>query len=244
MNESHLTVIQSNLSRIKDQISSTALRCGRDPAEVHLVVVTKSQPVEIIQAAILAGAHILGENYPEETEQMLKMLPDASGIEWHMIGHLQSRKIPIVVEHFHMLHSLDSLSLAEKLNTRCAEFGKILPVLLEVNTSGEESKYGLPGWKKEQWADLVQLIGKIQLLPNLEVRGLMTMPPLMADAELVRPFFRQTRELRDYIKSQFGKEKFNDLSMGTSADYLVGIEEGATYIRVGQAVLGPRPPKI
>ena len=172
-----------------DKISSSAKKVGRNPESVKLVVVTKSQPVEIAQAAIEAGAKILGENYAEEGVTKIQSLRNFSGVEWHMIGHVQSRKAQLVAENFNFLHSLDSVKLAKRLDRFCGEAKRTLPVLLEFNVGGEDSKSGWNAFDENRWNDLLNDVREILALPNLQVRGLMTMPPIGDDAEFSRPFF-------------------------------------------------------
>ena len=223
-----------------DQISSAARKSSRNPEDIRLVVVTKSQPVEVVQAAIEAGVRILGENYPEEGVTKIQSLAAQSGVEWHMIGHVQSRKARLVVDHFALLHSLDSLKLARRLNRFAAESDRILPVLLEFNVGGEESKSGWDASNESQWDVFLPEVASIVDLENLRVHGLMTMPPLGTDPEESRRFFLHLRLLRDHLAKQFPKANWHELSMGTSADYAVAVEEGATLVRVGTAIVGAR----
>jgi PLP dependent protein len=235
--------IRENLKHVNERIEIAARSAHRDPADVRLVVVTKAQPIEIVQAAVTAGATRLGENYAEEASAKMEALGRPTGVEWHMIGHVQSRKARLVCDSFHLIHSLDSLKLAERYEHFAALAGKELPVLLEVNLGGEETKYGWPAWKEEYWEDLPPLVKQISTYSHLQVKGLMTMPPLMPDSEEVRPYFRQLKRLQKYLSQTCPQVSWNELSMGTSADFEVAIQEGATYVRVGQAILGPRPPK-
>jgi PLP dependent protein len=223
-----------------NQISNAARKSGRNPEDIRLVVVTKSQPVEVAQAAIEAGVHILGENYPEEGVTKIQSLTGQSGVEWHMIGHVQSRKARLVVDHFALLHSLDSLKLAKRLNRFAAESNRILPVLLELNVGGEASKSGWDASDESRWNTLLPDIASIFDLPNINIQGLMTMPPLGIDPEESRRFFLRLRLLRDHLARQFPKADWRELSMGTSADYAVAVEEGATLVRVGTAIVGIR----
>jgi pyridoxal phosphate enzyme (YggS family) len=223
-----------------DQIEKSARKSNRNPQEIHLVVVTKTQPIEIVQAAIDAGVTILGENYPEEGVMKIQSLAAQSGVEWHMIGHVQSRKARLVADHFALLHSLDSLKLAQRLDRFAAERNRILPVLLEFNVGGEETK---SGWEIPNIPALEKILPDIQAvldLPNLRVRGLMTMPPLGADAEDSRRFFQSLRLVRDQLASHYPQTDWHELSMGTSADYPVAVEEGATLVRIGTAIVGAR----
>jgi hypothetical protein len=235
--------IKGNLEAVNIRIAAAAAQSGRTPSDVRLVVVTKAQPVEVVEAALQAGARIVGENYPEETLPKILALKSLYPAEWHMIGHLQSRKAPIVAEHFDMLQSLDRRDLAEKLQARAAGFGRRLPVLLEFNTGGEESKSGWDAVDDKFWPNLLDDVRQIAALPNLELRGLMTMPPLFESPEAVRPYFVRLRRLRDFIQSNISEVDLTELSMGTSADFEIAVQEGATLVRIGTAILGQRPPR-
>lgn len=223
-----------------DLISSAAKKAGRDPESVKLVVVTKSQPVEIVRAALEAGAKILGENYAEEGVTKLQSLREFSAVEWHMIGHVQSRKAQLVAANFNLMHSLDSLKLAKRLDRFSAEAGRRLPVLLEFNVGGEDSKGGWSAWDEARWSELLADVSEVLALPNLQVRGLMTMPPLGSTAEFSRPFFQRLRRLQEFLAAQFSQADFSELSMGTSSDFETAVEEGATFVRVGTAIVGAR----
>ena len=223
-----------------DKISVAAKRSGRDPESVKLVVVTKSQPVEVVRASIEAGARILGENYPEEGVMKIQSLHEFSAVEWHMIGHVQSRKAQLVAGNFNFLHSLDSLKLAKKLDRFCGEAGRNLSVLLEFNVGGEDSKGGWPAWDEHRWQELSADLNEVFALQHLKVRGLMAMPPLGETAEFSRTYFKKVKRLQEYLLAQFPREDFSELSMGTSMDYEVAVEEGATFVRVGTAIVGAR----
>jgi PLP dependent protein len=223
-----------------DNIASAAHRVGRQPESVKLVVVTKSQSVEVTRAAVEAGAHILGENYPEEGVMKLQSMREFSAVEWHMIGHVQSRKAQLVAENFNFLHSLDSLKLAKRLDRFCSEAGRTLPVLLEFNVGGEDSKSGWLAGEETLWPALQDEVAAVIALPNLQVHGLMTMPPLGGTAEFSRPFFQKLKRLQGYLAAQFPHVDFTELSMGTSGDYEVAVQEGATLVRVGTAIVGAR----
>ena len=236
-----VTAIRERQTRVQEAIASSARKGGRAPESVRLVVVTKTQPVDIVKAAIEAGAHILGENYAEEAAEKIAALGPQSGVEWHMIGHVQSRKAQLVAQHFDMIHSLDSLKLAQRLDHSAAEAGRHLQALLEFNVSGEKSKHGWSAADESKWAELLTEVNAIAALPNLQVLGLMTMPPLSTDPEDARRFFQKLRRLRDFFSERVPQAEWRELSMGTSADFAVAVEEGATLVRVGQAILGPRP---
>jgi hypothetical protein len=223
-----------------DNIACAAQSAGRQPKSVRLVVVTKTQSLEVTRATIEAGAYMLGENYPEEGVMKLQSLREFSAVEWHMIGHVQSRKAQLVAGNFNLLHSLDSLKLAARLDRFCGEAGRILPVLLELNVGGEDSKSGWLAGDEALWPVLLGEVASVISLPNLQVRGLMTMPPLGETAEFSRPFFQKLRRLQEYLVLQFPQVDFSELSMGTSSDYEVAIQEGATLVRIGTAIVGAR----
>ncbi len=246
--------IPANLNLVQERIQAAAQRAGRDPAEVTLIAVTKTHPVEVMQAAYQAGLRHFGENRVEEGRLKILAFNEwlAANSEaderptWHMIGHLQSRKVADALAHFDIIHSVDSLKLAERLN-RLAERDGVeppVPVLLECNVSGEASKYGfeLSQWEEDRevrtaFSDVVR---RIVELPRLRLGGLMTMAPIVPDPELVRPVFVALRNLRDALIEEFPDAEWRHLSMGMTDDFEVAIEEGATLIRVGRAIFGPR----
>lgn len=223
-----------------ENIASAAGRAGRDPESVKLVVVTKAQSVETVRAALEAGVKILGENYAEEGVTKLQSMREFSAVEWHMIGHVQSRKAKLVAENFNFLHSLDSLKLASRLDRFCGEAGRKLPVLLEFNVGGEESKGGWEASDETRWEDLPGEVSTVLDLPNLQVRGLMAMPPLGETPDASRPLFRKLKRLQVFLAGRFPQADFSELSMGTSFDYEAAVEEGATFVRVGTAIVGER----
>jgi len=233
--------ISKNIELVRQKIDLAASSVGRSSNEVNLVVVTKGQPGDVLLTAFKAGIRIFGENYPEETITKIQTLQGYQGIEWHMIGHLQSRKARIVAEKFSLLHSLDSVHLALKLDQILSEQNKMMPVLLECNVSGEETKYGWPVWDEGQWLALLADVSMVLKCKYLVLVGLMTMPPLFQDIEGARPYFRKLYALKEFLTREISAEYFKELSMGTSADYTVAIQEGSTYVRIGQAILGPRP---
>jgi PLP dependent protein len=239
MNELIQSIRERYLSTL-DLIATAAKKTGRTPDSVKLVVVTKTQPIEVVQAAIEAGASILGENYPEEGAMKIQSLRHFSAVEWHMIGHIQSRKAQIVAQNFNLIHSLDGLKLANRLSRFAEEAMRTLPVLLEFNVGGEESKSGWDASNETEWPRLMDEVRAILILPKLQVRGLMTMPPLGTTAEVSRPYFQKLKRLQEFFSSQFPQVDFSELSMGTSTDFEVAVEEGATLVRVGTAIVGQR----
>ena len=235
-----VSTIRENYQYTLDQIADAARKNRRNPSDVKLVVVTKSQPIEVVQAAIDAGVRVLGENYPEEGVTKIQFLSNQSGVEWHMIGHVQSRKARLVAEHFALLHSLDSLKLARRLDRFSAEQNRVLPVLLEFNVGGEDTKSGWDASDDTQWDAFLPDIESILDLKSLRVCGLMTMPPLGIEPEDSRRFFQRLKLLRDHLSFLYPEVNWSELSMGTSADYRVAVEEGATLVRVGTAIVGER----
>ena len=240
MDMSLSTRIRERYLHVQEQIVQAAQGSGRDSRAIRLVVVTKAQPMEVVLAAVEAGARILGENYAEEALDRIFALRQGFAVEWHMIGHVQSRKAGLVAQHFDMLHSLDSLKLAARLDRYLSGFGRTMPVLLEANVSGEETKFGWSAWDEKRWSDLLPVFEQILAFPHLQVRGLMTMPPYFDDPERTRPFFRRLRRLQEYLQKNLPRPGWHELSMGTSVDYVAAVQEGATVVRVGQAILGER----
>jgi len=236
------TKIRTRYKNISDQVQETAVKANRDPNLVKLLVVTKGHTQQDIETVIDAGARYIGENYPDETQKKVFAIdPDKKKLtEWHMIGHLQSRKSQIAIEIFDCIQSVDRIKIAEKLNSKLQETGQILPILLQYNIGGESQKFGWNADIKEDWAGLLADFEKIRLMPNLRIHGLMTMPPYTEDKKLARHYFSKLRGLRDYFQNNFPDERLNELSMGTSHDFEDAIFEGATIIRVGTAIMGER----
>ena len=235
------TIHQRHLE-ILDRIRAAEQKAGRPRGSARLVVVTKSQPLETIRAALEAGIHILGENYPEEAIEKVKAIP-GTDVEWHMIGHVQGRKANLIPGNFALMHSLDSLRLATRLDRFAAQAGQSLPVLLEFNVGEEEGKFGWAASDEAHWDALSPDIDMVLKSGNLQVRGLMTMPPLFENPERIRPYFQKLRRLRDYLVQKFPAADWSELSMGTSVDFEAAVEEGATLVRIGTAIVGPRPSK-
>ena len=233
--------IRDNLAVVETRMQSAARKAGRDPGLVRLVVVTKAQPIPVVWAAILAGAGILGENYAREALEKRAALKDLPAVEWHMIGHVQSRKSQMVAGNFDMLHSLDSLHLARRLEQDLAEKNLSMPVLLQFNIGGEASKSGWQAQDEGSWPGLLADIRQVLACSHLNVRGVMSMPPYFDHPESSRPYFLSTRLLRDFLAAHLPGASWQELSMGTSSDFSIAIEEGATLVRVGQAILGKRP---
>lgn len=226
--------IKENLEKIRERIATAALRAGRDPQSVSLVAVSKKIDSRLIEEACACGQTIFGENYMQEAKEKISRLPAAAS--WHFIGHIQSKKAKDAATLFDLVHTVDRLKLARALDRHAGLAGRTLPVLVQINVGGEAQKEGVT---PEHAEELLVSMGE---LPNLKVKGLMTMPPFMDDPEDVRPFFRTLRQLAEHFaaKGYFDRSKGFDLSMGMSGDFEVAIEEGATLVRVGTALFGPR----
>jgi len=239
-----MTSLEVNLRSVQERMAAAARRVGRDPEAVTLVAVTKTQPPDVLGAAYELGLRHFGENRVEEAEPKISHLP--ADITWHMIGHIQSRKARRVVPLFQVVHSLDSIKLARRLDRLCAGRDQPLPVLLEMNISGEPSKYGFAAacWSDDptQRDALWGAVEEIVALPHLSVQGLMTMAPIVADPEEARPVFVRLRQLRDALARAFPQADWQHLSMGMTDDFEVAIEEGATLVRVGRAIFAPQLP--
>jgi hypothetical protein len=229
--------IAALIGAVKRRISDAAIRAGRRPEEVRLVAVTKTVEATRVREAIEAGIMTFGENRVQEAQRKISSLgsqiPDQ--VEWHLIGHLQRNKARYAVRLFELIHTIDSIRLAEEVNRQAKRMGKIQRVLVQVKLSEEETKHGVSE------SGLSALIERIEGLDNLRLEGLMTMPPFFEDPEMTRPYFRRLRELRDEINaSRITHHPLSELSMGMSHDFEVAIEEGATMVRIGTAIFGER----
>jgi hypothetical protein len=229
--------IASNLESVRVRISSAARRCNRDPEEIALMAVSKTFSPEAIREAYQAGQRLFGENKVQEFDKKSVALQDLKDTEFHMIGHLQSNKSRRAVELFQGVDSVDSIKLADRLNAAAADLNKKVPVLLEINVGGEDAKSGI----SLDWTEIEPVLANAERWKNLEIRGLMTVPPYTEDPEGARPYFHQIRELSDEIaRRNFSRIKMDVLSMGMSHDFEVAIEEGSTCVRVGTAIFGKR----
>lgn len=227
--------LAENLQRVRERIAAATERAGRDPSEVTLVAVTKTHPPEVVRAAYELGLRDFGENRVEEAADKTSQLPE--DITWHMVGHLQSRKAALAADLFDIIHSVDSVKLARRLDRFCVERNRLMPVLLEINVSGEVSKYGFPLVDRDM---LEAAIAEMLTLSHVRIEGLMTMAPIVSDPEEARPVFRGLRELREALAVRFPQIEWRHLSMGMTDDFEVAIEEGATMVRIGRAIFGPR----
>ena len=234
--------IARNLQRLEARISAACARVGRNRSEVTLVAVSKTRSIAEIRAAYACGLRHFGENLVEEAEtkipELRRALADDPAV-WHLIGHVQSRKARRAAELADLIHSVDSVRLATRLDRFAEELSRRLPILVQINVSGEATKYGWAAWDAETSEASLREIESLAKLEHLEVRGLMTMAPLVDDAELVRPVFRALRELRDLYRQRLDFSAWRDLSMGMTNDFEVAIEEGATLVRIGRALFDP-----
>lgn len=228
-----MAAVAVNYQIIAGRIEQAAAKGGRDAREVKLLAAAKSQSIEAMRAAVAAGVKLIGENYVQEAQAKKREIQ--MPVEWHMIGHLQRNKAKAAVELFDVIESLDSVALARELDKEGAKRGKIIRTFIEVNLAGEESKSGIA---KHQVKSLLEEAGK---LAHIKIEGLMTVPPFREDPEAVRRYFRELRELRAELgESRFANVDLKELSMGMTHDYMVAIEEGATIVRIGTALFGPR----
>jgi len=229
--------VAENIAHVRERIASAARRSGRNPDEITLIAVSKTVQPELIHEAYNSGIRQFGESRVQEFAAKAEALTDLIDADWHMIGHLQTNKASNAVKLFNSVDSVDSLRLAEKLNSEAEKFGKKLPVLIEINIGRETAKQGLT-------TDSLELEELLQTAPqfdHLDFRGLMTVPPFTDDPEQTKPYFRKLRDLRDKIASRhMASLRMYVLSMGMSHDFEIAIEEGSTCVRIGTAIFGER----
>jgi PLP dependent protein len=225
--------IAENLRTIRERISTAAVQAGRDPESVRLVAVSKTKPAAAIAEARECGQVIFGENYVQELIAKAAELPKE--ISWHFIGNLQSNKVRQIAGLVDMIHSVDRISLAREIDRQWGELGRCCDILIQVNISREATKGGT------SCAELLDLVTEVAGLPNLRIKGLMTMPPFFDDPEAARPYFRALRELAGEVEAAgIAGVEMRELSMGMSGDFEAAIAEGATLVRVGSALFGER----
>jgi pyridoxal phosphate enzyme (YggS family) len=233
--------IAQNIALVRSRIAAAALRAGRGPEAIALMAVSKTVAPAAIREAYAAGLRLFGENRVQELARKIEALRDLADAEWHMIGHLQANKSHKAAELFAAVDSVDSLRLAQRLNLSASQLGKKIAVLLEINVGGEAAKSGLVRSSPE----LEQILRAAPALENLQIGGLMTVPPFTDDKDGARPYFRQLRELRSELQRRtaalgLARVEMQQLSMGMSHDFEVAIEEGSTCVRVGTAIFGER----
>jgi PLP dependent protein len=225
--------VAANHRAIVEGVRRAAVSTGRDPREVKILAAAKAQDIRSIEAAIASGVLLIGENYVQEARRKRKGLPGS--VEWHMIGHLQRNKAKAAVEIFDVIESLDNADLARELDKEAAKTNSKVRALIDVNIGGEGSKSGIA---KDKIAELLLTIGE---LTHLSIEGLMTVPPFRENCEEARPYFRELRQVRDELSSlELPNVHLKELSMGMTHDYQIAVEEGATIVRIGTALFGPR----
>ncbi len=226
-------MIKENFDRVNDNIRKSADIAGRDVKDITLIAVSKTKPVEALKEAYEAGARDFGENKVQEIMEKKDKLP--SDIRWHMIGHLQTNKVKYIADMIYMIHSVDSYKLAAEISRHAVKAGRVIPILIEVNVAGEESKFGV------SVSSCLDLIKEVALLPGVKINGLMTIAPYVDDPEENRAYFAQLKQLSvDITTKNIDNVDMSVLSMGMTGDYTVAIEEGATYVRVGTGIFGER----
>ena len=226
-------MIKDNLDLVEQNIKEACVRSGRERSAVKLIAVSKTKPVSLLQEAYDCGCRDFGENHVQEIVEKYDKLP--KDIRWHMIGHLQKNKVKYIIDKVCMIHSVDSYDLAREISKRALNAGIVMPILIEVNTGGEESKSGISP------ENTIDMIKRISILPGIEVHGLMTVPPIAKISEDNRTFFRMLYKLSvDINEQKIDNIKMGELSMGMSGDYQTAIEENATFVRVGTAIFGAR----
>jgi pyridoxal phosphate enzyme (YggS family) len=238
-----VTDIEANVATVNERISRAAGRAGRTPEEITLVAVTKTFAPETIQEAWEAGLRVFGENRVQEAEPKVLWFRERDRqLTWHMVGHLQRNKVKKAIGLFDVFQSVDSPRLAQELSKRCRAAQVTVPVLLEVNASGEASKHGFPVHEghADQLDEFFRAVEQIVALPHLDPQGLMTIAPFGASEEALRSCFRRVRLALDQLKGRFPERPWRHLSMGMTDDFEVAIEEGATIVRIGRAIFGAR----
>lgn len=234
MNEEAINyMLKENLDNVLKNIADSEERSGRKKGDVTLIAVSKTKPVEMIKEVYDLGVHDFGENRVQELTEKYDKLP--SDIRWHLIGHLQTNKVKYIIDKAYMIHSVDSLKLANEISREAVKHSVTANILIEVNVSGEESKFGVSP------EDLEDLIRKISVLPAIRIRGLMTVAPYVVDSEENRQFFVKMKQFAvDITRKNIDNVNMDCLSMGMSGDYTVAVEEGATFVRVGTSIFGER----
>ena len=227
-------MIRDNMKHVQERIEAACSKSGRDASDVTLIAVSKTKPVELLKEAYEAGARDFGENKVQELLDKIPQMP--SDVKWHMIGHLQRNKVKYIVDKVHLIHSVDSLRLAEEISKEAVKHGIVANILIEVNVAGEESKFGTTLEAAEQ------LVCDIARLPGICIKGLMTIAPFVENPEENREYFRKLKQLSvDIMRKNVDNRSMGEvLSMGMTGDYTVAVEEGATYVRVGTGIFGER----
>jgi pyridoxal phosphate enzyme (YggS family) len=239
VNKEEKALIEKNIKSVQTRIEQAAYRSGRNPDEIQLVAISKSQRISKVRHAYTIGLRNFGENRVYEALPKMEQLDDLTEICWHMVGHIQSRKARDVPANFSWVHSVDRVKIARRLDRFAEEAEKEMKVLLECNVSGEETKEGWNLKERSSWSEILPVFEEILEFHNLEICGLMTMAPFFAEEAVLRTVFRNLRELRDFLSANL-PGSWKELSMGMTDDFEIAIEEGSTMVRIGRAIFGPR----
>lgn len=227
------TYIQENLREVKDRIAHAAIRSGRQPEDITLIAVTKTLPVDVINAAIGFGVADIGENKVQEVTDKYEQV--MGGPKWHLIGHLQTNKVKYIIDKVALIHSVDSFRLAEEISKRAEKAGLIMDILVQINVAEESTKFGL------SVEEVTELVEAISVLPGIRIKGLMTIAPFIDDEAELRKYFAQMKEIFETLKkTMYNKADMTYLSMGMTNDYELAIEEGANMVRIGTGLFGAR----
>jgi pyridoxal phosphate enzyme (YggS family) len=228
-----MTLIRDNIISLKQRIADAAKKAGRNPEDIHLIAVTKTLPVDIIQEAIDLGVTMLGENKVQEAKSKVDLV--SGDVQWHLIGHLQKNKAKTAVNIFSMIQSVDSFKLGQEIDKRAAQINKVMDILVQINIGNEPQKYGVAVER------VPELIKDLASLDNLRIKGVMAIAPMAKNPEDVRPYFKKMKQIYDGLTEQtIENVEMKYLSMGMSHDFIIAIEEGANMVRIGTGIFGPR----
>jgi len=232
-------ILRERIEQIQERIDKAARRSGRKSAKIELIAVTKEKSAAVVKSLSENGISKIGESYLSEALFKINILAEYK-LEWHMIGNIQHGKEAQIALNFEEVHSVGRLQIAETLNKKAKQFNRTLPIYLEFNVSGEDTKHGWNAWKESQWEKMLPALDQVMGFSSLEIKGLMTMAPYSVNPEDARPYFIKLRKLGEYLSRNYPKTNLNGFSMGMSGDFEIAIEEGATALRIGSALVGPR----
>jgi pyridoxal phosphate enzyme (YggS family) len=237
--ETDIETIKKNIISVQERIYKSAKSAGRDPSEIELIAVTKQKPAVLVKELAENGINKIGESYLKEALFKIDLLKNYP-IEWHMVGTIQSGKAKQMIQNFDQIHSVDRIKLAREINKKSADYERIFPIYLECNVSGEETKHGWKVWNKKQWDIVLSDIEEILDMKSVKVKGLMMMAPYSINPEDSRPYFIKLRRFQEFLDSRYPNRGLTGLSMGMSGDFEVAVQEGASVVRIGTALLGTR----
>lgn len=228
--------IKRNFEIVKERVKKAALSCSRNPNEIKIVTISKTHPADIVINAIKAGVNVFGENYVQELKEKIQLLEsqNITQPEWHFVGHLQTNKVKYIVPYISLIHSVDSVHLAEEISYQAKKYYKTIDILLQINTSGEKSKFGC---EPQEACDIFRAIKEIE---NINIAGLMTIGSFSEDENIYRNEFRLLRSIKEQMNEKYPEVNVMNLSMGMTHDFEAAIEEGATIVRIGTAIFGER----